>query len=63
MAGKIVSNLTALAEDPLLSPGFKTLLWALRQRWQSQGQGQGAALAQLPATERSLWHHSPEVVQ
>lgn len=61
MVGKIVANLTVLAEDPLLSPGFKTLLWALRQRWQSQGQG--AALAQLPATERSLWHSSPEAVQ
>ena len=61
MAGKIVANLTALAEDPLISPGFKTLLWALRQRWQNQGQG--AALAQQPATERSLWHGSPEAVQ
>lgn len=61
MASKIVSNLTALAEDPLLSPGFKTLLWALRQRWQKQGQA--APLAQLPAAERSLWHSSPEAVQ
>lgn len=61
MVGKIVANLTALAEDPLLSPGFKTLLWALRQRWQTQGQG--APLAQLPAAERSLWHSSPEAVQ
>lgn len=61
MVGKIVANLTALAEDPLLSPGFKTLLWALRQRWQTHGQG--APLAQLPAAERSLWHSSPEAVQ
>jgi hypothetical protein len=61
MAGKIVSNLTALAEDPMLSPDFKTLLWALRQRWQDQVPG--TALAQLPACERSLWHASPEAVQ
>jgi len=61
MVGKIVANLTALAEDPLLSPGFKTLLWALRQRWQTQGQE--APLAQLSAAERSLWHSSPEAVQ
>jgi hypothetical protein len=61
MARKIVSNLTALAEDPRLSPGFKTLLRALRQRWQSQWQGVG--LAQWPAAERTLWHSSPEAVQ
>jgi hypothetical protein len=61
VAGKIVSNLAALAEDPRWSPGFKTLLWALRERWQNQGQE--AALAQLPATERSLWHQSPRGVQ
>jgi hypothetical protein len=61
MACKIISNLTALAEDPMLSPGFKSLLWALRQRWQNQGRGD--APAQLPATDRSLWHTSPEAVQ
>ena len=61
MAAKIVSNLTALAEAPLLSPDFKTLLWALRQRWQDQMPG--VAWAQLPDSERSLWHTSPEAVQ
>ena len=61
MAGKIVSNLTALTEDTMLSPGFKTLLWALRSRWVDQGQG--GAVAQLPSAERGLWHNSPEAVQ
>lgn len=61
MAGKIVSNLAALAADPLLSPGFKTLLWSLCQRWQSHNQGAG--LAHLAAGQRGVWHSSPETVQ
>jgi hypothetical protein len=61
MEGKILSNLAALTEDPLLSPGFKTLLWTLHQRWKNQRQG--AAIMQRPSTERNLWHSSPEAVQ
>lgn len=61
MVAKIVSNLTALTEDPMLSPGFKTLLWSLRGRWVSQSQS--SPLAQLPCAERDLWHSSPEAVQ
>ena len=61
MAVKIVSNLAMLSGDPLLSPGFKTLLWSLRGRWLNQAQT--IALAPLPATERHRWHTSPEVVQ
>ena len=53
MAAKIVSNLSALAEAPVLSPAFKAMLQNLRLRWQNQG----------PATERSLWHRSPDAVQ
>lgn len=61
MAGKIVSNLATLAADPLLSPGFKNLLWSLYQRWQVQKQS--ASLGHLSAAERSVWHNSPETVQ
>ncbi|MDR7305025.1 hypothetical protein [Rhodoferax saidenbachensis] len=61
MVAKIVSNLTALTEDPMLSPGFKTLLWSLRSRWLDQSRG--SPLAQLPSAERGLWHSSPEAVQ
>jgi hypothetical protein len=61
MASKIASNLNALAATPLLSPEFKTLLWALSQRWQKMGHG--AALSQSAAIERQLWHISPEAVQ
>ena len=61
MVGKIVSNLATLSADPLLSPGFKTLLWSLRGRWLNQPVAD--ALAPLPITERYLWHTSPEVVQ
>ena len=61
MADKIVSNLSALAEAPVLSPAFKAMLQNLCQRWQNQGQD--AALAQLSATEHSLWHSSPEAMQ
>lgn len=59
MAEKIVANLATMAENPRLSPGFKTLLKALGQRWQSQGQ----AWAQRPVAERSMWHSSPSQVQ
>lgn len=61
MVGKIVSNLATLSADPMLSPGFKTLLWSLRGRWLNQTPAD--PLAPLPATERHLWHMSPEVVQ
>lgn len=61
MVAKIVSNLTALTEDPLLSPGFKTLLWSLRSRWLNQSQGN--PMDQPPAAERGLWHSSPEALQ
>lgn len=61
MVGKIVSNLATLSADPMLSPGFKTLLWSLRGRWLNQTPAD--QLAPLPATERHLWHTSPEVVQ
>lgn len=58
---KIVSNLAMLLADPMLSPDFKTLLWSLRGRWLNQVPENG--VAPLPATERDLWHTSPEVVQ
>ena len=61
MVAKIVSNLTRLSADPLLSPGFQTLLWSLRGRWLNQAPAD--VLQPLPATERHLWHTSPEVVQ
>ena len=61
MVGKIVSNLATLSADPMLSPGFKTLLWSLRGRWLNQTPLD--QLAPLPATERRLWHTSPAVVQ
>lgn len=61
MLGKIVSNLASLSADPMLSPGFKTLLWSLRGRWLNQPPTD--SLTPLPAAERHLWHMSPEVVQ
>ncbi|MDZ7892558.1 hypothetical protein [Rhodoferax sp.] len=61
MATKIVSNLSRLSSDPLLSPGFQALLWSLRQRWLAQGQ---AATAVRPVhVESGLWHPTPEAVQ
>lgn len=58
---KIVSNLASLSADPMLSPGFKTLLWSLRARWLNQTPTD--SLAPLPATERHLWHTGAEIVQ
>lgn len=61
MAAKIVSNLNALSQDPLLSPGFQALLWSLCQRWQRQGST--PVLMHAAAVERGLWHSSPQAVQ
>ena len=36
MVAKIIANLGALSEVPLLSPGFQALLWTLRQGWRSE---------------------------
>ena len=62
LAHKIGANLAALSGDPLLSPGFQCLLWALRSRWHA------AQSSLLGATSRgdeghNLWHHCPEAVQ
>jgi hypothetical protein len=61
MAAKIVANLTRLSADPLLSPGFQTLLWKLRERWSFQS----AALSDgpRPVPDPGLWLASPEVLQ
>ena len=61
MVKKIVINLATLSADPLLSPGFKTLLWSLRGRWLDQPKAD--ALTPLPSTEPHLWHASPEALQ
>lgn len=36
MVAKIIANLGALSEVPLLSPDFQALLWTLRQGWRSE---------------------------
>jgi hypothetical protein len=59
MAHKIGVNLSALSEDPMLSPGLQALLWALRSRWDGVQHGAAALYGQAP----SLWHRSPEAVQ
>lgn len=61
IAGKIASNLATLSADPMLTPGFKTLMWSLRGRWLNQTPEN--ALVQRSATNRSLWHTSHEGVQ
>ncbi len=58
MAAKIVANLGALSNDPLLSPGFQTLVWSLRTRWQAQGH-----VAAPGSQMQGLWHSSPEWLQ
>lgn len=65
MAQKICTNLSALSGDPLLSPGFQSLLWVLCSRWQHQTQGvdRGRGVTDRRNGARSLWHHSPEAVQ
>lgn len=61
MVAKIVSNLTRLSADPLLSPGFQTLLWSLRQRWSHQGSP--ATWPRPAAADGGFWHASPEAIQ
>lgn len=65
MSHKICANLSALSGDPLLSPGFQSLLWVLCSRWQHQAQGvvRGRGVTDRRSEARNLWHHSPEAVQ
>jgi hypothetical protein len=61
LAEKIVLQLAVLCQDPLLSPGFKNLLWALRARWLALNMG--SSIVPRPASDRALWHSSPRVLQ
>lgn len=58
---KIVANLEQLAKDPQLSPGFKRLLVALRDRWLVQGHPTTRHLD--PHADAPAWHASPTVLQ
>lgn len=61
VAAKIVGNLDALSHDPMLSPGFQTLVWSLRLRWQPPAR---PGVPPAPAfAGHGLWHRSPEVLQ
>lgn len=57
MAAKIVDNLSRLAEHPLLTPQFHTMLWNLRTRWQLQREHQPAE------RDARLWHAGPGSLQ
>lgn len=59
MARKIGVNLSALSDDPVLSPGFQALLCALRNRWDGVQHGAVPLYGQAP----NRWHRSPEAVQ
>jgi hypothetical protein len=61
MAAKIMANLSCLSADPLLSPGFQTLLWKLRELWSRQGAALPGGLKPVP--DAGLWHASPQVLQ
>ena len=61
MAKKIVSSLFFLAEHPLLSPQFKTMLWNLRTRWEVQVEN--CQVVQPTERDQRLWHVGPQVVQ
>jgi len=64
MAQKIVTNLAALAQHPLLSAPFQTMLWNLRTRWQLKIEQQDASqLVQPNEQDQRLWHTGPVVVQ
>jgi hypothetical protein len=61
MACKIVSNFSALAVTPSLSPEFKKMLCSLGERWQKLG---GAvALLNVAGVECRMWHPTSAVLQ
>jgi hypothetical protein len=61
MTKKILANLFYLAENPSLSPPFKTMLWNLRERWREQLEAApGSHSAQAGP---GLWHASPSAIQ
>lgn len=55
MAQKAASNLLMLSQHPLLSPGFRSVAWRLRERWlcQSQSQADLAHGPGAPAPDRA----------
>ena len=61
IAKKVVTNLFFLAQHPLLSEQFKTMLWNLRTRWEVQVENHMAV--QPAERDQRLWHAGPSVVQ
>lgn len=61
LAEKIATQLASLSQEPLLSPGFKALLWGLRARWLAMGMGCRAVTR--PASDCALWHATPRRLQ
>ena len=54
MAHKVVSNLFILSQHPILSPGFKSMLFNLQARWSQQVAGGLQRCEPDPATLRQL---------
>lgn len=76
MACKVTSNLFVLSQHPMLSPGFKSMLFNLHGRWRQQVQaqafgqqgGNSQAVAAVSTAlnldqQRVLWHATPELSQ
>jgi hypothetical protein len=61
MAAKIVTHLSTLSADPLLSPEFQTLLWSLRVRWLNLIRPEMFETPSL--AQHTAWHKSPQVMQ
>lgn len=60
MTGKIVANLSQLAEHAILSPQFRAALWNLHTHWEvMQRQGHAAPAER----DTRLWHASPSSFQ
>ena len=62
MVRKIVANLQFLAEQPSLTPHFRTLVQSLQQRWMDQI-SVGPAALEVTQAQRVLWHVAPEILQ
>lgn len=60
MNGKIVANLSRLAQHPVLSSQFRTALRNLRTHWEVMQRERASAAT---ASDPRLWHASPSSFQ
>lgn len=64
MARQTASNLLSLAQNPLMSAGFRAMAHNLHARWATPALAGDVPSPVSPSEQsRALWHTTPEVIQ